>query len=63
MDSRLGAMFPYVPKQPGWNKRLRAALPLGKKAIRLPAVDTDFWFDPHWIIDSTPWNAAARVRP
>ncbi len=52
--SRLGSMFPSVPKQPGWNKRLRAALPLVKRAIRLLAVDTDFWFDNHWIIDSTP---------
>ena len=33
--SRLGAMFPYLPQQPGWNKRLRAALPLVKRAIRL----------------------------
>lgn len=55
-------MFPYVPKQPGWNKRLRAALPLVKKAIWLLAVDTDFWFDNHWIVDSPRWNAVARVR-
>ncbi|MFF2515567.1 IS982 family transposase [Streptomyces sp. NPDC058086] len=52
--SRLGSMFPYVPKQPGWNKRLRAALPLVKRTIRLLATDTDFWSDNHWIIDSTP---------
>ncbi|MCY0929003.1 IS982 family transposase [Streptomyces sp. H27-H1] len=45
VDSRLGALFPYVPKQPGWNKRLRAALPLVKKVIRVLAVDTGFWFD------------------
>ncbi|WP_331755533.1 IS982 family transposase [Streptomyces sp. NBC_01643] len=50
----LTSMFPYLPKQPGWNKRLRAALPLVKKAIRMLAVDTDFWFDSHWIVDSTP---------
>jgi hypothetical protein len=60
--SRLGAMFPYVPKQPGWNKRLRAALPLVKRAIRLLATDTDFWFDNHWIIDSTPVECG-RSRP
>ncbi|MEU2915848.1 hypothetical protein ACFYM3_41185 [Streptomyces massasporeus] len=34
VDSLLGALFPYVPEQPGWNKRLRAALPLVKKAGR-----------------------------
>ncbi|MFK0297447.1 hypothetical protein ACIQU6_44295 [Streptomyces sp. NPDC090442] len=39
----LSPMFPYLPKQPGWNKRLRAALPLVKKAIWMLAVDTDFW--------------------
>ncbi|MFK4228079.1 transposase [Streptomyces sp. NPDC019890] len=50
----LTSMFPYLPKRPGYNKRLRAALPLVKKAIRLLATDTDFWFDNHWIVDSTP---------
>ncbi|MEV6332264.1 IS982 family transposase [Streptomyces sp. NPDC051909] len=60
--SRLGTMFPYIPQQPGWNKRLRAALPLIKKAIRLLATDTDFWFDNHWIVDSTPVECA-RSRP
>jgi hypothetical protein len=42
VDSRLGAMFPYVPRQPGRNKRLRAAFPMVKKTIRLLAADTDF---------------------
>ncbi|MER5466934.1 IS982 family transposase [Streptomyces sp. NPDC002668] len=51
--ANLGSMFPYLPKRPGYNKRLRAALLLVKKAIRLLAVDSDFWFDNHWIIDST----------
>ncbi len=60
--SRLGAMLPYVPKQPGWNKRLRAALPLLERAIRLLATDTDFWFDNHWIIDSAPVECG-RSRP
>jgi hypothetical protein len=47
-------MFPYLPQQSGYNKRLRAALPLVKKAIRMLAIDTDFWFDNQWIVDSTP---------
>ncbi|QUW96045.1 hypothetical protein KE639_07315 [Streptomyces sp. V17-9] len=51
--SRLGAMLPYVPQRPDWNKRPRAALPLVKRAIRLLAADGDFWLDNHWIIDST----------
>jgi hypothetical protein len=51
---RLGALFPYRPQRPGYNKRLRAALPLVKRVIRELAQDSDFWFDNHWIVDSTP---------
>jgi hypothetical protein len=50
----LRAWFPYLPQRPGYNKRLRAALPLIKKTIRDLARDSDFWFDNHWIVDSTP---------
>ncbi|MFE7713264.1 IS982 family transposase [Streptomyces sp. NPDC057486] len=53
-NAHLTSMFPYLPQQSGYNKRLRAALPLVKKAIRMLATDTDFWFDNHWIVDSTP---------
>ncbi|MFF4551138.1 hypothetical protein [Streptomyces sp. NPDC001435] len=55
--AHLASMFPYLPQQSGYNKRLRAALPLVKKAIRMLAVDTDFWFDTHWIVDSTPGDS------
>jgi hypothetical protein len=58
----IGHLFPYLPKQSDYNKRLRAALPLIQRAIRLLAFDTDFWFDPHWIIDSTPVPCGAS-RP
>ena len=51
---RLGHLFRYLPKQPGYNKRLRRMLPLVKRMIRELAQDTDFWFDNHWIVDSTP---------
>lgn len=47
-------MFPYLPHRPGYNKRLRAAPPLIKQIIRDLAHDSDFWFDNHWITDSTP---------
>jgi len=47
-------MFPYLPQQSGCNKRLRAALPLVKRMIRELAMDSDLWFDNHWIVDSTP---------
>ncbi|MGW3208763.1 IS982 family transposase [Streptomyces sp. NPDC001135] len=58
----LATMFPYLPQQSGYNKRLKAGLPLVKKAIRLLATDTDFWFDNHWIVDSTPVECG-RSRP
>ncbi|MFC7641817.1 IS982 family transposase [Streptosporangium lutulentum] len=52
--THLSGMFPYLPQQSGYNKRLRAALPLVKQMIRELATDSDFWFDNHWIVDSTP---------
>ncbi|MBB4941659.1 hypothetical protein FHR32_006036 [Streptosporangium album] len=52
--THLSGMFPYLPQQSGYNKRLRAALPLVKRIIRELATDSDFWFDNHWITDSTP---------
>ncbi|MEV5506677.1 hypothetical protein AB0L16_09390 [Streptomyces orinoci] len=51
-----------MPKPQGWNKRLRAALPLVKRAIRLLATGTDFWFDNHWITGSPPVECG-RSRP
>ena len=54
VGQRLGTLFPYRPKRPGYNKRLRAALPLVKRVIRMLARDTDFWLDTVWITDSTP---------
>jgi hypothetical protein len=50
----LSGMFPYLPQQSGYNKRLRSALPLVKRMIRELAMDSDLWFDNHWIVDSTP---------
>ena len=54
MTKYLRELFPYRLQQSGYNKRLRAALPTIKHMIRSLAVDTDFWFDNHWILDSTP---------
>jgi Transposase DDE domain len=58
----LPAAFPYLPGQSGYNKRLRAALPLVKRLIRALAADTDLWADPVWVVDSTPVECA-RSRP
>jgi hypothetical protein len=62
MAKHLLPLFPYQPKQAGYNKRLRAALPLIKYCIRMLAHDTDFWFDNHWVLDSTPVECG-RSRP
>src|SRR6202161_3138096 len=53
-NGRSSGMFPCLPLRPGCNKRLRSALPLIKRMIRELAMDSDFWFDNHWIVDSTP---------
>ncbi|MBB2741440.1 UNVERIFIED_ORG: hypothetical protein FHR35_001260 [Microbispora rosea subsp. rosea] len=47
-------LFPYLPQQSGYNKRLRAALGLIKRVIRMLAKSSDFWLDDCWIVDSTP---------
>jgi hypothetical protein len=56
------AMFPYLPTRSAYNRRLRSALPLVKRIIRDLARDSDFWFDNHWIVDSTP-VPCAMSRP
>jgi len=58
----LPGAFPYLPGQSGYNKRLRAAVPLIKRLIRVLATDTDLWTDPVWVADSTPVECA-RSRP
>ncbi|MBE1557980.1 IS982 family transposase [Nonomuraea africana] len=58
----LPGAFPYLPGQSGYNKRLRAALPLLQRAIRALALDTDLWADPVWVVDSTPVECG-RSRP
>jgi hypothetical protein len=60
--AHLKMLFPYLPQRPGYNKRLRAALPLVKRIIRMLARDSDFWDDPVWITDSTPVECG-RSRP
>jgi hypothetical protein len=52
--AHLGGLFPYLPKQPGYNKRLRAAADLIRQVIRALASETTFWTDDVWVADSTP---------
>jgi hypothetical protein len=48
------AMFPYLPKQSGYHKRLKAAQPLLCKTILTLAACCPSWFDDMWITDATP---------
>jgi hypothetical protein len=50
----LSHLFPYLPGQSGYNKRLRAAAELIRHAIRAIAADTMLWTDDVWLADSTP---------
>jgi hypothetical protein len=52
-------MFPYLPKQPGYHKRLKAAEPLLCKAILVLAECCPSWFDDLWMTDATPLPCGA----
>nr|WP_150136506.1 hypothetical protein [Streptomyces hyaluromycini] len=56
--AHLHGMFPYLPRRPAYNRRLRVALPLVKRAVRSPAADPDRWLDDAWIVDSPPVECA-----
>jgi hypothetical protein len=53
-DRHLRPLFPYLPGQSGYNKRLRRAAGLIGHAIHAIATDTGLWTDDVWIVDSTP---------
>jgi Transposase DDE domain len=52
--AHLTGMFPYLPGQSGYNKRLRAATSLVLHMTRILARDTSLWSDDVWVADSTP---------
>ena len=51
---RLRHLFPYLPKQPGYNKRLRRLAGTIGWLIGALARDTALWTDDVWVADSTP---------
>jgi hypothetical protein len=53
-SSRLGHLFPYLPGQSAYNKRLRAAARPLAHAIRYLARLTPSWWDRLRLLDSTP---------
>jgi hypothetical protein len=55
-------LFPYLPGQAGYNKRLRKSTAQLQALIRVLAEDTDVWADDCWLVDSTPIECG-RSRP
>ena len=53
-DRHLRHLFPYLPGQSGYNKRLRRTAVLLCHVIRILARDTALWSDDVWVVDSTP---------
>jgi hypothetical protein len=52
--SRLGHLFPYLPKQPGYNKRMRALAPQIVRVLNAVAFASPSWYDKVRLLDSTP---------
>ncbi len=56
--THLRHLFPYLPQQPGYNKRLRKLAETVNWLIRQLAMDTRIWSDDVWVVDSTPIECA-----
>jgi len=56
---RLGHLFPYLPKQPGYNKRMRALAPQIVRLLNTIAFRSPSWCDNVRLLDSTPVPCAA----
>jgi hypothetical protein len=56
---RLGHLFPYLPGQAGYNKRLRAAAHLVVLALRDLAMGSPSWCDSFRLLDATPLPCGA----
>jgi hypothetical protein len=56
--AHLRHLFPYLPQQSGYNKRLRAARGLILACTRALAASTSLWDDDVWVVDSTPVECA-----
>lgn len=51
---RLSHLFPYLPKQPGYNKRMRALVPQIVRLLNAIAFASPSWCDNIRLLDSTP---------
>nr|WP_234388880.1 hypothetical protein [Streptomyces sp. AS58] len=52
--AHLHHLFPYLPQQPGYNKRPRKAADLIRSVNRILATTTSVWSDIVWGVDSSP---------
>jgi len=59
---RLGHLFPYLPKQPGYHKRVRRLAPQIVQALELIALDAPSSGDQLRLLDSTPIPCAASRK-
>lgn len=57
-DAHLRHLFPYLPGQSGYNKRLRALAPTMTWLITVLAREVSIWGDDVWVVDSTPVECA-----
>lgn len=51
---RLGHLFPYLPKQPGYNKRIRALAPQVVRLLNQLVFESPSFGDRLWLLDGTP---------
>lgn len=51
---RLGHLFPYLPQQPGYNKRVRALAPRIVRLLNLIVFESPSFCDALWLLDGTP---------
>ncbi|HZA30032.1 MAG TPA: IS982 family transposase [Propionibacteriaceae bacterium] len=56
--THLQHLFPYLPQQPGYNKRLRRLGVTIGWLVGVLARDTTLWTDDVWVVDSTPVECA-----
>lgn len=52
--THLISMFPRLPQQAGYNKRLRRLADVMQRVLAHLAADTGLWADDVWVADSTP---------
>lgn len=57
-NRQLRHLFPYLPQQSGYNKRLRALAATMTWLIAMFARDTSVFSDDVWVVDSTPIECA-----